>query len=442
MKIYKKIFVTIFASLLMVNAFAQGSKLPTIYKGARMFGASRLTAININRKLLGTTSKLAMPKLDKYAVKPIPSFKGLELSKVNKIPTLPWISSVDTEVATAKVYRGLALDSDGKALRNILENGLLLKDVGKYSSDFVGMSGKFGAMMVMSGQTKFNNLTDNPELAADYAKGRIGSAENQIAVVVEVTGIRPQSVIHYPNDIPASQISGVIALLELEGVPTWCRVELAEDGGYKITPYRTTLTKAPITQNIVMRDQVSQYKQQLLEGFMLTDTFLEGYYMRRIERYLPTPENRYGMGVENPEKLYRGMLITPDELETILEKGFSPKDSHWNVGTDGRDAVSFSSSSIEARDYIFHAAGTKKNAIGVVFEVENSPQYVLGTDEKLNRTKTIYYSYDDVPADKIIGVSIFHGEGTESLGSIVEKIKKNALPSRDWVKVFDNLRIF
>ncbi len=181
------------------------------------------------------------------------------------------------------------------------------------------------------------------------------------------------------------------------------------------------------------------YRDDLLNSYHLTRSYMEGFYERRILPYLSKP--KWNPALESDQVLFRGMLLTPEELDKILKEGFSPKTSTWNVGTDGRNAVSFSSNSSEAESYIFQS-GHKTDGIGVLFIVKRTPKIVLGTDLKLNPTKTIYYSYEDVPAQDIIEVRFHIGKGgiPYSLPNILLNAKKGSLtPNTLWVHQFDSL---
>lgn len=195
---------------------------------------------------------------------------------------------------------------------------------------------------------------------------------------------------------------------------------------------------AGITPQQVWIDEVHKYRAELLASYHLPQNYIEGFYMRRIDPYRSRPEQIYHPDKNSDKVLYRGMIITPEELTAILKKGFSPKDSTWNTGTDERGAaVSLSSSYNEASHYIFQS-GYKKDGIGVVFVVKRKPTMELGKDPELNSTKTIYYSYEDIPASDILDVYI-HGEyGPESLSQIVEKINAGTTrPHTSWTNQFD-----
>ncbi len=168
------------------------------------------------------------------------------------------------------------------------------------------------------------------------------------------------------------------------------------------------------------------YKEGILRGYHLPEEYLEGYFMRRIFPYQSKPT--YLPGPKSDTLLYRGMLLTPEDLSKILREGFSPKTAQWNAGTDGRPAVSLSSSEQEATHYIFQS-GFKQNGIGVVFEVRRSPLMELGKDPVLNRTKTIYYSYEDIPAGDIVNVYILGEFGWNSLEKIISAAKEGTISS-------------
>ena len=138
------------------------------------------------------------------------------------------------------IYRGLALNADGQAIRNILENGLLIKDLGQYASDFITSMGA-EASRGRCHSLKVTNLTAEPSEAVKWAQLR--SKEEAIPVVMVVKYSSNKDLfsqdIHAINtaaDIPPEDIYAMAALLNINGVPTWCKVEL-EGEGFRITPY-------------------------------------------------------------------------------------------------------------------------------------------------------------------------------------------------------------
>lgn len=179
------------------------------------------------------------------------------------------------------------------------------------------------------------------------------------------------------------------------------------------------------------------HREDLLRSYHLPEGYLEGFFMKRIFPYQSSPN--YIADKKSDEILYRGMLITPEELAKILKEGFSPVHSKWNAGTDGRPAVSLSSSSVEATHYIFQS-GSKRNGIGVVFEVRRKPSMELGKDPVLNRTKTIYYSYEDIPPEDIVDVLVWGEYGLESLDKIFENAQEGTLkPHTAWTGQFGRM---
>ncbi len=177
------------------------------------------------------------------------------------------------------------------------------------------------------------------------------------------------------------------------------------------------------------------YRDDILKGYYLTPKYLYGFYTYRVCHWLDHPT--WDPDPQSDQVLFRGMLLTPEELDKILKEGFSPKTSTWNVGTDGRNAVSFSSNSSEAESYIFQAEH-KENGIGVLFTVKRTPNMVLGTNPQLNPTKTIYYSYEDVPAEDIVEVYIRGQYGDIRLSDILNNAQKGTIKPNDWVHQFDN----
>lgn len=182
------------------------------------------------------------------------------------------------------------------------------------------------------------------------------------------------------------------------------------------------------------------YKEDILKAYHLPDNYINAYYNRRVLPYLANPKYTPD---SDPTVLYRGMLVTPDELKVILKEGFSPKNTRWNAGAEaGKPAVSFSSSSTEANSYIFQS-GYKKDGIGVLFVVRKRPTMELGKDPTLNKTKTIYYSYQEVAPEDILEVSVRGEYGFESLETIFKKAAEgNLKPHETWTQQFEQTVIF
>ncbi len=160
----------------------------------------------------------------------VPSFANLTIGS-EVAPLLPFAQT------PGKMYRGLGLPADGKAIRNILQNGLRLEDVGSDSCNLLLSMAcndrNVGALRQMS-QVKFTNLTNSPLFAFQYASRNTNG--NNVPVIISVHGVPEDKIVRVDYDIPAEQIDEVIALVNWNGVPTWCRVTLTEDA-FKLTPY-------------------------------------------------------------------------------------------------------------------------------------------------------------------------------------------------------------
>ena len=178
------------------------------------------------------------------------------------------------------------------------------------------------------------------------------------------------------------------------------------------------------------------YKNEILRGYHLPADYLDGFFLRRIQPYQSRPD--YTADNDSDQFLYRGMLLTPEELANIMRVGFSPKDAKWNSGTDGRSAISLSSSSTEASHYIFQN-GSKKEGIGVIFKIRRKPTMELGKDPVLNKTQTIYYSYQDIAPADIATVYLWGEYGFESLPSILKKAQEGTLRSNSWTNQFNSI---
>lgn len=131
------------------------------------------------------------------------------------------------------IYRGMALDADGKAIRNILKNGLRTQDVGKESNTLLySMAGPNARTAAV--RQPLINLTDSGNDAVMWAN-RL--RKQQILVVTVVKSSRTGSVITSSKDIPATDIYAQTALLKINGKLTWCKLEL-EGNDLRVTPYQ------------------------------------------------------------------------------------------------------------------------------------------------------------------------------------------------------------
>lgn len=173
-------------------------------------------------------------------------------------------------------------------------------------------------------------------------------------------------------------------------------------------------------------------QKDIEKGYHLPENFISGYYERRILPYLDRPTYS-----KTDDFLYRGMYITADELANILQNGFEVKYNTWNaVGGKG---IFFSTSIREADDYIFQSTDFhKKNALGVVFKMENGDYAQIVEDPVHNATKTIYKCPGDVPSEKIVDIYLRGQYGLERLGDIIDKARKDGIESNaSWVGQFD-----
>ena len=131
------------------------------------------------------------------------------------------------------IYRGMALDADGKAIRNILKNGLRTQDVGKESNTLLySMAGPNARTAAV--RQPLINLTDSGNDAVMWAN-RL--RKQQILVVTVVKSNSTGSIITSPTDIPVDDIYAQTALLKVNGKPTWCKLEL-EGNDLRVTPYQ------------------------------------------------------------------------------------------------------------------------------------------------------------------------------------------------------------
>lgn len=177
--------------------------------------------------------KAALPKLQSENAFETATFSQLATSA---LPT----QEVPLVVEPGVLYRGLALNFDGIAVKNILENGLQIADVGaEANTRNLAMSGGIpGAVRAARPHT---NLTSFPKDAVDWASLRAGNLGDKLIVIVKVERQTQEAgkIVAVYEDIPSQQISQLIAPLNVNGKATWCQVSLGQDGTFIVTPYET-----------------------------------------------------------------------------------------------------------------------------------------------------------------------------------------------------------
>ena len=175
-------------------------------------------------------AKANLPKADVKNAQVVSSFEGLEVHG-NETPQLPWMKEPNV------LYRGMGLDVNGNAIRNILDNGLLLKDVGKDNNHLASIyAGGAHGLVRESASMRFTNLADTPATALHYAQRN--NTPGRVAVIVRVTGLEDyHELVQLSHDISADHIEEMIALVNINNTPTWCRVKI-EEGQFLLTPYQ------------------------------------------------------------------------------------------------------------------------------------------------------------------------------------------------------------
>ena len=187
-----------------------------------------------------------------------------------------------------------------------------------------------------------------------------------------------------------------------------------------------------ISEQSGLLQKFNAVKPVLMKGYYLPPDYLADYYARRIEPRLDRPDYQ---SVLNPQVLYRGMYITPDQLEFILESGMALNQVKWTAAGGG---ISFSSNANEAASYIFQSGSDRKAGVGVVFKVRMSSAMQLVNDPVLNRTRTIYKKQSNVLPGEILDIYIWGQYGLESFDEIIRKKSQNKIvPYSSWTGVFN-----
>lgn len=203
----------------------------TIINVQRLVGVSKIQAIrNVRAWGAEYQAKTPRPLLLQEQSAVSADLQGLEpvLPDKNAYPPFPFQNQRNL------IYRGLALDTDGAAIRNILTNGLRAKDSGPFSNTLLyTLAGPHSASRAI--QAPIINLTADSNAAVKWATTRLSSGS--IRVVVVVKSNLNSALITQSEDIPAQQIYAVTALLSIQGTPVWCKIELEGDN-LRITPYK------------------------------------------------------------------------------------------------------------------------------------------------------------------------------------------------------------
>jgi hypothetical protein len=197
-----------------------------------------------------------------------------------------------------------------------------------------------------------------------------------------------------------------------------------------LSPCLQTLRRA---NAFLYAEKAKAHAQDLLDSHHLPKSYIEGYLTRRINsRAKPTEY----LKPEEIQYLYRGVLISVDDLVKILNEGMALKDSSWHAGGVG---ISFSTDINEAASYIFQS--WKENAVGVVFRVDyDEKKYWPLDDLSLNPFETILKTSDKIQPKNISGVYIWSEYGLEPLSKVFEKFSDDsAVPHEKWTTQFDGM---
>lgn len=134
------------------------------------------------------------------------------------------------------LFRGMALPTDGEAVKNILQNGLRLEDLGSHATTkLLSISG--GARGAVSSVRPVTNLSSIPSEALYWATQRIEPGKELPVITVVKNQTQSGEVVLVSQDIPAEDITHVLVPVNYNGKPVWGNVELAPDGGFLVTPY-------------------------------------------------------------------------------------------------------------------------------------------------------------------------------------------------------------
>lgn len=179
-------------------------------------------------------AKAALPPLMPEKKLIVDNFEGFIAHPDQPKPVVPFVAELG-KIA----YRGIALGTDGKAVANILKNGLRLQDLGKDNNNlrmtYAGQLG-YGAMKHIS-KNPVTNITDTPESAEVWGTRRM-TPDFPILTLVKIRGeFAGDPVEVLTEDIPATDIEEVVVRLNIDGTLTWCKVQLNQNNTFTLIPY-------------------------------------------------------------------------------------------------------------------------------------------------------------------------------------------------------------
>ena len=200
-----------------------------------------------NLKLRQENQRLEQLRASLPQLQPEKAFEVTEFSDLlaEKLPAQPLPLLAEPGV----LYRGMALSADGASVHNILQNGLLVADAGVEANtlNIALAGGQRGALRSLAAHP-VTNLTSFPQDAADWGSKRLTS-DKELLVIVGVNGQeRSGSIVTTDQDIPASNITHLIAPLEVSGQPLWCEISLNADGTFLVIPYQNNDTAPSFLQ--------------------------------------------------------------------------------------------------------------------------------------------------------------------------------------------------
>lgn len=133
-------------------------------------------------------------------------------------------------------YRGMALTLE--EIVNIAKNGMRVQDTKPQSALSMSISEQKDVRALF--------FTEDISLAVLYAQGNLPEGKTKVPVVFKVNHFEGDYVVKEvrntarSTDLPASEIAGISAMLNIEGRPQWGSIEV-KDGKILFTPYPVSL---------------------------------------------------------------------------------------------------------------------------------------------------------------------------------------------------------
>ncbi len=170
-----------------------------------------------------------------------------QINPAHQFTTKDFTNLLPKQISTSQVplvdepgvlFRGMALPTDGEAIKNILQNGLRVADAGTQANtrSLAVAGGQPGVSRILA-KTPVTNFTSFPTGAVTWANRRVTDNKTLIAIVAVNEQTQAGEIVQLAHDIPPSQIVRFLVPLTIDGKTVWCHIQLDLNGDFLVTPY-------------------------------------------------------------------------------------------------------------------------------------------------------------------------------------------------------------